>query len=168
MVNCLYIQQSIPKNHRIEDKTTLQRRKLQVVTLCKLNPEKKSVQRVTKYMTIHVYRSRDLVHMNPFILKVQIIFFVFQKFLKKIYLDVSNYLYHKYAKILFKYSVFWATQTWQTCRSEYVYFQIYKFIRFYCFCVANDTINFVIQFFTYLYFPSLTMFRTNFIIFGNL
>jgi hypothetical protein len=49
---------------------------------------------------------------------------------------------------MFKCFVFWSTQKRQTSRSEYVYFQVYKFYQIYYFCVAYNIKYFVIKFYT--------------------
>jgi hypothetical protein len=64
--------------------------------------------------------------------------------MKKNYSHVDNYLLHQHAKKnLFRYFIFWATQKWQTSRSDYVYFISTNFIRFY---VAYNIKNFVMKF----------------------
>jgi hypothetical protein len=68
---------------------------------------------------------------------------IFQKWKK--YSDVANYLSHKNERNVFKYFVFWATQTPQTSRFEYVYFQVHEFYKKNYFCVAQNRKNFVIK-----------------------
>jgi hypothetical protein len=82
-------------------------------------------------------------------------------------LAVDNYLSHKHAKKMFKCFVLCPAQKWQTCRSEYGYFQIYIFIRFCYFLCSPQYKDFVIKFCMLIgYIVELTM--SFFIIFWNL
>jgi hypothetical protein len=49
---------------------------------------------------------------------------------------------------MFKCFVFWSIQKRQTSRSEYIYFEVYKFYQICYFCVAHNINYFIIKFCT--------------------
>jgi hypothetical protein len=74
--------------------------------------------------------SKDLVHMDTsFKKKIENRISEFQKIEKNIHMYPTIYPTNL-QKTLYKYFVFWATQKWQTSRSEYVRFKSANFIRF--------------------------------------